>query len=163
YTLWEYDDERAVERIIPTAFDAVIRAGVDCAGLLNHDPNMLLGRTSAGTMTLEKTDAGLSYAIQLPDSPVGTNVAESIKRGDLRGSSCSFRCSREGQRWVMQGKLSVREIHSVEALYDVGPVVFPAYAATTAGMRGRLLQRLDECDESDECRRAYMEWKAWLR
>jgi HK97 family phage prohead protease len=156
YTLWDYEDDKAVERILPTAFDAVLRQGVDCAALFNHDPNMLLGRTLAGTLSLEKTDAGLAYAIQMPDCPMAANVLESIKRGDLRGSSFSFRVNREGQRWIAQGKLSIREIHSISELYDVGPVVFPAYPATTAGLRSVV-------GSDVEARKAFEAWRAEQR
>jgi HK97 family phage prohead protease len=135
YSLWDYDDDRCVERVMSSAFDEVLKANVDCAGLFNHDPNQLLGRTSAGTMKLEKTSAGLRYSITPPDSPLAKGVVESIQRGDLKGSSFSFSIKGDGQRWVRQGKLCVREIHSVDQLVDCGPVTFPAYASTSTGTR----------------------------
>jgi HK97 family phage prohead protease len=136
YELWNYDDDRCVERVMPGAFDEVLKAtGYDCAALYNHDPNMLLGRMSAGTLTLEKTPAGLRYSIAPPNSPLSQGIVESVKRGDLTGSSFSFTVKGDGQRWIRQGKLCVREIHAIDRLYDVGPVTFPAYASTTTGTR----------------------------
>jgi HK97 family phage prohead protease len=151
YELWSYGDERAVERIMPGAFDEVLKAGSDCVALFNHDPNQLLGRTSAGTLKLEKTAAGLRYQITPPDAPLAKGLIASIERGDLRGSSFSFTCTRDGQKWITQGQQTVREIHSVERVYDVGPVVFPAYDATTAGTRGAA--------DPDEARRAFDAWR----
>ena len=136
YELWRDDDYRVVERIMPTAFDSCLAQGasLDCAGLFNHDPNCLLGRTTSGTMTLRKTSAGLEYTIAPSNTSVGRDVIASIERGDLRGSSFSFTVNDQGQRFVRTGKLVVREILSVERLYDVGPVTFPAYGSATTGM-----------------------------
>jgi phage head maturation protease len=93
----------------------------------------------------------LRYSITPPDSALAKGIIESIKRGDLRGSSFSFTVNRDGQRWVTQGKVSVREIHSVEKLYDIGPVTFPAYDATTTGTRAHA--------DPDEARHAYEAWR----
>jgi HK97 family phage prohead protease len=151
YELWSYDDEKCVERVMAGAFDEVLKAGTDCAALYNHDPNYLLGRTSAGTLTLEKTAAGLRYSITPPDSPLSKGIVESVKRGDLTGSSFSFTVKGEGQHWIRQGKLCVREIYSINRLYDVGPVVFPAYASTTTGTRGE--------GHTGEAEDAYRAWR----
>jgi HK97 family phage prohead protease len=40
------------EKVMPGAFDKCLRAGADIRGLINHDPNLILGRTIAGTMTV---------------------------------------------------------------------------------------------------------------
>src|SRR5438046_482888 len=56
---------KVVERIFPTAFDAVLRdaAGNDTRGLFNHNSDHLLGRRSNGTLRLAKTSRGLDYFI----------------------------------------------------------------------------------------------------
>lgn len=151
YVLWDDDSGKCVERIMPTAFDAVLQGGADVCGLCNHDPNFLLGRTSAGTMRLEVTGKGLRYSITPPDSPLAKGVVQSIQRGDLRGSSFSFTVDKQGQRWTKQGGLTVREIHSVSGLYDVGPVTFAAYGSTTAGCRA--------AGDPSEARRAFEDWR----
>lgn len=129
-----------VERIAPGAFDRAIRED-DVRGLYNHDANFLLGRTKSKTMRLSSDDVGLKYEIDVPDSQVGRDVAASIKRGDLDGSSFSFSIfgdgTNAGDAWVMEGETMVRTILAVR-LYDVGPVVFPAYEATTASARDAL-------------------------
>ena len=51
YQLWE----NVFERLDSSAIDRALAEGDDVRGLFNHDSNMLLGRTSAGTMILEKT------------------------------------------------------------------------------------------------------------
>ncbi len=138
YTLWQ----DAVERIMPTAFDAALREGDDVRGLFNHDVSLILGRKAAGTCRLFVDEVGLRYEIDPPDSPTGKNVLEAVARGDVTGSSFSFLVY-SGKRgrvvWVDEKQadgrlLSIREIHDLELL-DVGPVTFPAYTSTTAGSR----------------------------
>ncbi len=118
-----------VERIATTAFDRALKEKQDARGLFNHDPNMLLGRAAAGTLRMSADSKGLRYEIDLPDTQVGKDVAASIARGDLSGSSFSFRINgKEGQRFEKGNGFDVRHIVDVD-LYDVGPVTFPAYEA----------------------------------
>lgn len=127
----------AVERIAPTAFDRVLAGSVDVRGLVNHDPGQVLGRTTAGTMRLSTDSRGLRYEIDVPDTQIGRDLATSIQRGDITGSSFTFRVDSSGQRWQRDAarNVDVRTITSVSGLLDVGPVTFPAYESTSAAMR----------------------------
>jgi HK97 family phage prohead protease len=138
-----------VERIAPTAFNRALQEKHDARGLFNHDPNMLLGRAAAGTLRMAADAKGLRYEIDLPDTQVGKDVAASIARGDLTGSSFSFRINgKEGQRFEKGKEFDVRHIMDVD-LYDVGPVTFPAYEGTTTGMRS------GDCDDAIEARKQW--------
>lgn len=144
-----------VERIMPTFFDRALSEGQDVRGLTNHDANQLLGRTSADTMRLAKSDDGLGYSIDVADTQAGRDTRESVRRGDMTGSSFSFTVRSE--TWKTEdrhddGQVEVRELHEIETLYDVGPVTFPAYTATTAGARA--------FDEPTDARASYDAWKA---
>lgn len=122
-----------IERIMPGAFDRALSESDDARGLFNHDSNNLLGRVSAGTLTLSVDDIGLRYEIPVDENdPDHLRVVAKIERGDLNGSSFSFIA--EKVTWIEEGDRDIREINSVK-LYDVGPVTFPAYESTTAGMR----------------------------
>jgi phage prohead protease, HK97 family len=123
-----------VERIDGRAFDRAIQESHDVRGLFNHDPSLLLGRTKAGTLRLSVDQRGLRYEIDLPATTVGNDVAESIRRGDLSGSSFAFEPSKVEWSRDDKNKRDVRVIRDL-SLYDVGPVTYPAYEATTAGMR----------------------------
>lgn len=125
-----YDD--LAERIMPGCFDRAIRED-DVRALFNHDPNQLLGRTAAGTLRLSVDRTGLAYSIDPPDTDVGQNVTRLLARGDLSGSSFSFIPTETVYR--EQDDLLIREIHQVR-LFDAGPVTYPAYEATTSGLRG---------------------------
>ncbi|MFQ5439684.1 MAG: HK97 family phage prohead protease [Paracoccaceae bacterium] len=131
YELWR----GAVERIMPGAFDRAIGDnGDDVRALFNHDPDHLLGRTGAKTLMLSSDDKGLRYEIDPPDTNIGRDVMASIERRDLTGSSFSFIVLEETWRKDDDANLEIREVNDVQ-LFDVCPVTFPAYAATTADSR----------------------------
>lgn len=124
-----------VERIAPTAFTRALAEKQDARALFNHDPNMLLGRAGAGTLRLSVDDRGLRYEIDLPATSTGQDVAESVKRGDLAGSSFAFSVNgKEGQRFEKGKDYDVRWLADLN-LYDVGPVTYPAYEGTSTGLR----------------------------
>ena len=129
FRLW--DD--MVERIMPGAFDDVLVSKPDVRGLFNHDPDHVLGRTSAGTMSLSVDGKGLAYRIVLGDTNVAQDVAKHVQRGDIDGSSFAFQV--QSERFRTEDGIDIREIEKVEPLYDVGPVTFPAYEGTAAGFR----------------------------
>lgn len=129
YGLWE----NVVERIAPGAFVGALERADDVRGLFNHDPNQLLGRTAAGTLELWIEDDGLHYRAKEAQTQVWRDVAEHLRRGDVDGSSFSFEVTEERWEKLEDGR-TVRWLDAVK-LYDVGPVTFPAYAATSAGSR----------------------------
>lgn len=134
YQLWE----NCFERIRPAAFDRAIAEKQDVRALFNHDPSWVLGRLSAGTLRLSIDALGLGYEIdQSTDDPQWASVASKIDRGDIDGSSFSFRP--RSVTWEQQeidgSVIEVRWINDVD-LFDVGPVTFPAYDAAGAGRSG---------------------------
>ena len=58
------------ERIAPGAFRHTLR-DADVRALLNHDPNYVLGRNTAGTLTLEEDKHGLAVEIDPPGCAMG--------------------------------------------------------------------------------------------
>lgn len=113
------------ERINRQAFDRAIRED-DVRALFNHDSNLVLGRTPR-TLRLSVDKRGLRYEIDA-DTTLGRQVAQSIERGDISGSSFGFEVDDEH----VEG--SVRELRSVK-LYDISPVTYPAYEATETQVR----------------------------
>jgi HK97 family phage prohead protease len=132
------------ERVAPGAFETALAGKDDVRGLFNHDPNIILGRNTAGTLTLSDDDEGLRYDIPVDmNDPDHVRVRAKILRGDVTGSSFGFRI--EDEEWddtpTKKGKLPLVTIRKVE-LFDVSPVTFPAYPQTsvTARSRGEQLQ-----------------------
>lgn len=123
-----------IERIDRRAFDG-IQSNPDVRGLFNHDPNAVLGRTGANTMRLAVDEKGLRYEIDLPNTPQANGLADSVSRGDINGSSFSFRVNPNGDKWTAIDKNTEQRTILSASVLDVGPVTFPAYSATTAGTR----------------------------
>lgn len=125
-----------VEIIRPGAFTDALKTS-DIRGLRDHDPGRLLGRTESGTLRVEETKRGLAYEIDLPDTELARDTAEAIDRGDLSGNSFSFIVKEE--RWTYPPEDSdepvLREVLSVDPIFDVGPVTYPAYPDTTVALR----------------------------
>lgn len=122
------------ERIQKGAFRRAIRENQDVRALRNHMPDNLLGRTTAKTLRLKEDDTGLHIEVDPPNTTIGRDTVESIRRGDLSGMSFAFVVRKE--KWISgeDGAPSLRIIQDVD-LYDVGPVTYPAYSQTTADLR----------------------------
>ena len=124
------------EEILPGAFDKILsrqRGKGDVVALFNHDSNIVLGRSSSGTLELSSDDKGLKYVVTPPVSRA--DVLELIQRRDVRGSSFAFTVDpkNESFRTGDDGK-AIRQIREVSGLYDVGPVLNPAYPSTSASV-----------------------------
>jgi len=135
-----------VERIMPGAFDKALREN-DVRGLFNHDDSQILGRVKSGTMRLSVDRKGLKYEIDPPDTQCARDVMESIRRGDVTGSSFMFKPVSNTYRDV--DGLYIVERNEVK-LFDVGPVAFPAYESTETGVRS--------VADQEAVRREVMEW-----
>lgn len=121
------------ERIKPGAFARAIKEQQDVRALWNHDPNYVLGRTKSGTLRLAEDNVGLQIEIDPPETQTARDLVESIRRGDVDQMSFAFIPTKE--TWTeRQGMLPLREIEDVN-LYDISPVTYPAYPATTVGLR----------------------------
>ena len=138
YEMWPADQygPRVVERMMPTAFAQAVRED-DVRGLFNHNPALVLGRTTSGTLRLSIDSVGLRYEIDPPDTVTARDLIASLRRGDITGSSFGFIPRKTEIRESKTGGKTteaVIERHDV-ALIDVGPVTFPAYAGASSGVR----------------------------
>lgn len=121
------------EIVRPGAFRKTLRES-DVRALKNHDPNLVLGRKSAGTLTMSEDEKGLRYSIDPPDVSYANDLLVSIRRGDITQSSFGFNVVKD--RWTQDAekKTLLRELLEVK-LFDVSPVTFPAYAQTEVNVR----------------------------
>ncbi len=145
---------RVVERIMPGAFDRALKED-DVRAQFNHDSNLLLGRSGAGTLRLSVDERGLRYEIDPPDTQYARDLISSIKRGDVSGSSFMFQERGRTKREEKAGDSAtiILEQRDVK-LYDVGPVTFPAYKGTEAGTRALGVDLAEIRAEVDERKQA---------
>lgn len=123
------------EIIKPEAFrEAVARDDVVC--LLNHDRNVVLGRTSAKTLALEEDDVGLRFEAVLPDTQAARDLHALVSRGDVRHASFAFAVDERGRHWERgpQGE-RLHVVTRVARLLDVSIVTVPAYSQTRVDAR----------------------------
>jgi len=123
--------------------------------LFNHDQNLILGRTKAGTAKVGIDEVGMWYMAELPDSPTGQNVKEALRRGDVDQSSWAFSISTDesgrskGDKWMNKDGKDYRVITSVRAVYDASPVTYPANPDTTAAKRSKEIRGEDYGEEME--------------
>jgi HK97 family phage prohead protease len=129
------------EIILPGAFDKVLnrqRGKSDVVALMNHNSDLILGRTSSGTLELTSDDKGLRYTVTPPDTQVGRDTMELVRRRDLKGSSFAFGLEPgKGDRWSSDEQGAIREVREVSLLADVSVVLTPAYPASSVSVAMR--------------------------
>ena len=134
------------EIILPGAFKNAL--GDDVRALYNHDSNYLLARTTSGTLELKEDDKGLYYRFEMPNTSYGNDLLELYRRGDLTQSSFGFTVDKDS--WRMEEGQHIRYIESVSSLFDVSPVVYPAYTAASSGLRSAEPNSEGEAEEARE-------------
>lgn len=113
------------ETIAAGAFSDVLDH--DVRALLNHDPNIVLGRTKSGTLRLYDEARGLRFELDLPESR--SDLREAVERRDLDGASFRFVVGDE------QWDGDKRTIVKVKELHDVTLATYPAYPAASIELR----------------------------
>ena len=138
------------------AFDNALSKEYDIRCLFNHEAELILGRTTAGTCSVfVNGDGNLEYT-WIPDyeNPTHMSVVRSIMRGYITQSSFAFTIKEqswsESEKYGSMGKRSIR---TIEDLYDVSPVTYPAYADTEADARSVVALR-DQEREIEEAKRS---------
>lgn len=121
-----------VERIDPGFFAKSEGDGwPDAMARYNHDDNMLLGTSGAGTLRLVVDGTGLDYTVDVPHARA--DVLELVARGDVRRSSFAFYVF-EDEWGLTEQEFPMRTLLSGQ-LVDVAPVNSPAYLDTSTGLR----------------------------
>jgi hypothetical protein len=123
------------EIVAPGAWrSAITRPDADIISTFNHDINNLIARTP-DTLTLNDPEKGLVYeAVVNPDDPNAVGIHARVARRDVTGSSVWFRVEKD--QWEEPSEdndleVPVRTILRAD-LFEVGPVVFPAFPQTTS-------------------------------
>ena len=135
-----------VETIHPKAFDEVLATNPDVIGVYNHSKDKLLARSANGTLRLKPDSYGLRYEMgPLPKTSTAEEVVELVAGGYVTGSSFAFSvkntAQERGDSWSMtSGGVRRREVRSIGRLEDVGPVVRPAFEASSVIVSRRAIE-----------------------
>lgn len=136
YELWP----GATESIAPGAFDESVSD--DVRALYNHNTDIVLGRTSAGTMEIKQDSRGLWGRVKLNRNDTDAmNAYARIARGDITGCSFGFDIAAQETDYREDGSVHWT-ITKVSPLYEISPCTFPAYQDTTVSARKRDLDEL---------------------
>lgn len=123
------------EVIAPGAFAKTIRERKPVLQF-DHGHDIATGSVPIGAIEdLREDSHGLYVRARLHDNARVEPIRQAIASGAIDGMSFRFRVTRE--EWDESGDTPLRTIREVE-LFELGPVVFPAYAATSVGVRSLL-------------------------
>jgi len=101
----------------------------DVRALINHDQNLVLARSTTGTLDLTVDEKGLRYEFSIPETSYGKDLAINMKNGNINQSSFAFTVASNGDEWTTDDEGNdIRTITSIDRLYDVSPVVYAAYS-----------------------------------
>ena len=131
-----------VETIAPGAFKRALSApDADVRCLFNHNPDKVLGRTAAKTLSVNEDGDGLHFRCQLdPNQQAHRDLHSSVKRGDI--GECSFAFTPNGaagDQWENRqdaaGNWFIQRTLKDVNLFDVSAVTHPAYDGTNVAAR----------------------------
>lgn len=131
----------------------------DQRALWSHDLSKILGRTKNGSLRLSEDDIGLRFELDLPNTTVGRDVYESVKRGDIDGVSFGF--SMEAEEWDDKNKQEVIRTITKAKLFEISPVTFPAYPDSEVSARSESPYKtfLEERKQNDLRKRMLLKLK----
>ena len=124
--------QRFTESIKPGAFGRSLRENPDVKALLDHDTGQIIARTLNGSLTLSEDSRGLKVSIVPVQTEDGKKAVEWVRSGLVDAMSFGFETVSD--RWMVRDGLDHRELLDVN-LYEVSLVAFPAYPATSIGVR----------------------------
>lgn len=127
--------EESIER---GALDGVLERS-DVFALLNHNQERgILARSNKGqgSLTLSVDQKGLKYRFEAPNTSIGDELLENIRRGEITESSFCFDVEKDTWEKKKDGTWK-RTVQKIGHLYDVSPVYNAAYSKTSVYMRGK--------------------------
>lgn len=132
------EDLGFIETIEASAIDDEVIAKSDVFALMNHDDKrgiLARSRKGKGSLKLSIDNKGLKYEFEAPNTALGNELLEMLKRGDITSSSFAFTVAEHGDKWEKRNGKYYRTITKIDKLFDVSPVYNPAYSETTVACR----------------------------
>lgn len=120
------------ESIAPGAFTSTLAD--DIRALVNHNTDLVLGRTKVGTLTLRQDERGLWGRIVInPNDTDAMNLYARVQRGDVSQCSIGFDILTEDTEYRDDGTVhwTIKDVK----LYELSCCTFPAYEETAISAR----------------------------
>ena len=105
---------------------------------------MARSKYGTGSLELSVDDTGLKYRFEAPNTTLGDELLEGIKRGDISTSSFAFTIDKDSWTKNEDGTY-LRTINNFKELFDVSPVYKEAYPDTSVALR-----KMDELKKDEE-------------
>ena len=113
----------------------------------NHNDSFeILARTQNNTLQVKSDEKGLYIEADLADTTHGTDIYKLIGRKDITAMSIGFTVSKD----YYDISTRTRYIQSVDTLFDVSAVDFPAYQGTSLR---QYKEAMDKAEDEDKRRR----------
>lgn len=132
---WEGRFDEVIAR---GAFAKTINARERVVVQFEHGKHPFFGSMPLGRIEqMREDDHGLYVEVRLSDNWFTQPIRDAIADEAVTGMSFRFSVPEGGDEWRQGDDVQQRTIREVK-LYELGPVVFPAYSDTTVGVRSAL-------------------------
>jgi len=139
------------EQIAPGAFRKTLKERTPVLQF-DHGSHPMVGQIPIGAVDEIREDRrGLFVRGVLHDNWLIQPVRDAIASGSIAGMSFRFGVVKD--EWDHDAEPPLRTLHEVR-LHEVSPVVWPAYEATTVGVRSKVREVLDDPEARAELARA---------
>ena len=104
---------------------------------MNHDPNIVLARTTNGSLQFDIRNDDVFQISKIIDTTQGNDAVKLVRAGLVNKMSFAFTVDENGEEWRSSpdGK-EHRIITRIGKLFDFSLVTYPAYPQTSAYARG---------------------------
>ena len=132
-------------------------AGCDLSNVVmryNHnDSNLILARTSNGTLTLDIDDTGLKITADIAKTSQGTDIYKLIQRKDIDKMSVAYIPSAIDYDY----QTNTQRVMGISQLIDVSAVDLPAYDDTSIQASYRSAEKAKQEYESNQAKKKKLE------
>ena len=124
-----------IERVERSAFKRTLKESPDVRALWNHRTDAIIGR-APNTLSLTEDERGLKVSVNLVDTTLNRDLLTQVRNGIVDAMSFGFRVIKDSWRKDKAEEYDHRTLEDVE-LYEVSPVVWPAYPDTSIAVRSQ--------------------------
>lgn len=137
------------EVILPEAVTQDLIDNSDIRMLYNHNRDQMLARNNKGrgSLSVSLREDGVYFDFSTPNTTLGRDTEEMIKREDLVG--CSFAFIDSGATWEFsEREVPLRIVHKITKLFDLSIVTTPAYDQTS--VTARSIEEAEQAQKPEE-------------